>query len=102
MAPDSTVDLIFVDEPPPPNPRGNQSPVNRWLQSLRAHPGKWAKYPEPFMSNFNTAKINSGGGYGVTVAGEFEAVTRGINNKRYELYARYLGTTAETPAGAKK
>jgi hypothetical protein len=45
------------------------------------------------MSNFNTAKITSGGGYGVE-AGEFEAVTRPITNKRHELYARYIG--AET------
>lgn len=103
MAPDSTVDLIFVDEPPPAQPRGNRSPVNGWLQSLREHPGKWAKYPTPFMSNFDTRKINSGGGYGV-VAGEFEAVTRGIANKRYELYARYIGAPEDgaPPARAKK
>lgn len=62
MATDTTVELIFVDEPPPAQPRGNRSPVVGWLQSLKDHPGRWAKYPTPFMSNFNTAKINSGGG----------------------------------------
>ncbi len=90
--PDTATEIIFVDEPPPRSTRGRNSLVIPWLDSLRSHPGRWAKYPEPFLSHGGHAKrLVAGQRYGVA-PGEFEAVQRSIGNKRYELYARYIGT----------
>ncbi len=89
--PDTATEIIFVDEPPPPPNRGKPSPVPAWLDSLRSHPNRWAKFPTPYSSYGPVAsRIRTGQGYGV-MPGEFEAISRNIGNKRYELYARYVG-----------
>lgn len=91
----TATELIFED-PPPARRRGLTSPVVPWLEALRQHPGKWAKYPEPFMSSGAAANIVRAKGYGLTTPGEYDAVMRPTTNKRYELYARYIGDDQPT------
>lgn len=95
MATEPTTDLMFIEEPPHINTtgRGRTSPVTPWLARLREHPGRWAEYPQSFLSNSVAYRINHGDhgkpAYGVQ-PGEFEATMR-RNGKAYTLYARYVG-----------
>lgn len=88
-----TDDLIFEEPPKPshsPGVRQGNSPVGRWLASLRDHPGSWAKYPDPLSQGVGTT-IRKGRGYGVE-AGEFEVRTVNIPDSPthlVNLYARY-------------
>ena len=87
----TTTDLIFED--PPATTRGRpagESPTGQWLASLREHPGQWAKFPTPILSNGVAQNIKKGKGYGAK-PGEFEATVRSATNKRFDLYARYVG-----------
>jgi hypothetical protein len=89
-----TVELIF--EEPPDDGRGHRpgkTPVGQWLASLREHPGQWAKFPKEQMSGSAAGVIRRGQGYGVK-KGEFEAASRSTTNKRFWLYARYVGAPA--------
>ena len=87
-----STDLIF-EEPPATKRRGGrpvgQSPVGRWLSSLRDHPGQWVKYPEKVYAGTGT-KIRCGSHYGVS-AGEFETRTVDACGQPGWLYARYVG-----------
>lgn len=87
-------DLIF-EEPPTLHGGGmvrGSSPVGQWLNSLRDHPGQWAKFPEPKSATL-ASHIKRGSAYGV-LPGEFEARTVKIDGdtSRRTLYARYVGT----------
>ena len=87
-------DLIF-EEPPRLHGGGfvvGSSPVGQWLNSLRQHPGSWAKFPDPKSATIAT-RIKRGTAYGVQ-RGEFEVRTVKIDGdtSRRTIYARYVGT----------
>lgn len=92
-----SAELIFED--PPTAGRGGgyaigSSPIGQWLEALKKHPGKWAKYPERKSATIAT-QIKEGRYYGA-LPGEFEVATRNNSGtpKRCDLYARYVAAQA--------
>ena len=90
-----TDELIFED-PPMPNAGGRPigaSPIGRFLDALRDHPGKWARFPKSYPKRDNlghiVGDITKARRYGISV-GEFEATTRKVESE-YFLYVRYVG-----------
>ena len=69
-----------------------RQPLSAWLDALREHPGKWAKWDEP-LSNGIATNIRQGKRSGIE-AGEFEVRTVGLHrpDRRVTIYARYVGT----------
>lgn len=85
------VDLIFEDPPTVKAGVLGGSELGVWLEALRKHPGKWAKFHETVSSAAVTSLITKGNRYGVH-EGEFQARTAGIEGThRRTLYARYVG-----------
>ncbi|NKZ63036.1 hypothetical protein GTG23_02635 [Rhodococcus hoagii] len=82
--------IEFLDELPARSVKGNNAgrpPKWKWFaDELRAHPGRWAKFPDQDgVKGGRTFQINSGRLAGFT-AGEFEAsVRQGV------LYVRFVG-----------
>lgn len=84
-------ELIF-EEPPPPKSGRPGSGIREWLDSLRQHPGQWAKFPTEVNGGIG-GHVTAGSAYGVT-AGEFEVTMRRApeaGKYRAWLYARYIG-----------
>ena len=94
-------DLIFEDVPATSRPGIYSTAVGEWLRSLREHPGKTAKFPEPVGAGVVTA-IKKGLGYGVK-PGEFDASSRRRDAQGEEtpptkvwLYATFKDEAAPT------
>ena len=89
----SAPELIFEEPPPLHSGRGHagESPLGLFLQGLRQHPGRWAKFPD-IMGRSVSTSIRKGTGYGVA-AGEYDVrtVTEPGCPNRVTIYARYIG-----------
>ena len=87
-------DIEFTEPPEPRGKYGRGVRLTNWVKSLRAHPNRWAKYPDPVWTNTSYSIIN-GERAGIE-KGEFEAVVRteldlDPSGKRGFLFVRYVG-----------
>jgi hypothetical protein len=73
-------------ENPPVDPR-HTSPWKVFLEELRKHPGKWARFHSTEKSPQKVTDINKGRIYGVR-SGEFEATCRRQDDGSYSFWVR--------------
>ncbi len=76
----------------PPSGTGLSGRLAGAPEKLRGKPGKWALVGRFSVSTSTQVKT---GRLGFAPAGAFEAVSRGTNNGRADIYARFVGESGE-------